>query len=177
MTKRLSIKIMERADIEDARLLHNDPSTLFKLTDIDYVSESEQEQWFISISLSKKSRRYVVRNIMSNDFIGVVRIDQIDLNNKSACVGLDIISEMRGKGYAKEVYEFIFEYYFKQKGFHRLYLATLNTNQVAINLYEKLGFKPEGISREAIYRDGKFVDLIWMSLLQREYNEMIERIN
>ena len=173
MTKKLSIKIIERADIEEARLLHNDPSTLFKLTDIDYVSESEQEQWFESLSLSKRSRRYVVRELLNNDFVGVVRIDQIDLNNKSACIGLDITYGKRGNGFAKDIYAFIFEYYFKQKGFHRLYLATLETNQIALNLYENLGFKREGISREAIYRDGKFVDLIWMSLLQREYNEMV----
>ena len=174
MTNRLSIKIIERSDIEEARLLHNDPSTLFKLTDIDFISESEQEEWFKKLTLSTKSKRFVVRDSITNDFIGVVRIDNIDLNNKSACIGLDISSEKRGFGYAKEIYQYFFDYYFFQKGFHRLYLATLETNAVAINLYKKLGFKNEGISREAIFRDGKFIDLIWMSLLDSEYKKLFK---
>lgn len=166
---RLIINLLERKDLEKARQLHNESSTLYKLSDVDHVSEIEQEKWFESLSLSKKSRRYVVKELSSLDFVGVVRVDQIDLNNRSVCVGLDITPEKRGMGYATEVYDWILEYFFNQKGMNRIYLATLETNNIALNLYKKLGFKVEGVSRSAIYRDGRFLDLIWMSLLQSEF--------
>ena len=39
----------------------------------------------------------------------------------------------------------------------------------AIALYKKLGFKEEGIMREAFYRSGQWHDVHVMGILKREY--------
>jgi len=168
-TNFFSINVMGKSDIESARLLHNENSTLFQLSDPDYVSEIQQEEWFKGLSNSKKSKRFVIRFLDNNNFVGVFRVDMIDFVNKSACVGLDIVKPHRGKGYSKEIYSYFFDYYFNQLGFNRIYLATLLTNKVARGLYLKLGFVEEGRYRQAIYRSGKYRDLIWMSILKNEY--------
>ena len=167
---RLLIRVMEREDINAARILHNDESTLFNLSDVEHVSEAQQEAWFTSVSTSRKSKRYSIIEAASGDFVGVFRIDMLDLINRSVCVGLDIMHEKRGKGFSKEIYKYFLEYYFLQYGIHRVYLAVLETNSVARNLYAKLGFREEGVHRDAIFRHGKYVDLIWMSLLRHEFN-------
>ena len=164
----LIIRVMEREDLGNTRKLHNDNSTLMNLSDPEYISELQQEAWFDSISRSKKTKRFSIYE-KQGKFVGLFRVDQIDLINKSACVGLDINAEMRGQGYAPLIYDYMMKYYFYQMGMNRLYLAVLDSNGIAKNLYQKLGFQVEGISRSAIFRDGKYIDLIWMSILSGEF--------
>lgn len=167
---RVVIRVMERQDLERSRKLHNDDSTLLQLSDIEHISETQQEAWFLSMSSSKKSRRYTILDARSGEFIGIFRVDMLDLVNKSVCVGLDIESNMRGKGYAKEIYGYFMDYFFLHFGMHRLYLAVLETNSLARSLYVDLGFQDEGVHRKAIFRGGKYVDLIWMSMLRNEFD-------
>jgi RimJ/RimL family protein N-acetyltransferase len=52
---------------------------------------------------------------------------------------------------------------------NRAYVNTYEHNKRAISLFEKLGFKKEGILREAIYSSGRFQNIQVMSLLRREF--------
>ena len=42
-------------------------------------------------------------------------------------------------------------------------------NKVASALYESMGFKHEGLARNACKKDGKYYDLNLMSILRSEY--------
>ena len=165
----LVIRVMERRDIEEARKLHNDDQTLLHLTDVFHVSEAEQERWYDNLLLSRTSKRYSILEADSGKFVGLFRLDSIDLQNRSAWVGLDIARPFRGRGYAKIVYDYFFDYLFRQMGLNRLALVTLETNTVAVSLYESLGFRQEGRPRQAIWRGGKYIDLLQYSLLREEY--------
>ncbi|NIZ00147.1 GNAT family N-acetyltransferase [Thalassospira lucentensis] len=163
----LVIRQMEHRDIENARLLHNHPSVLKFLTDVRLISEAEQENWFKAVSTSKSARRLVVEED-TGAFVGVFRLDAIDLQNRNAMVGLDITPEKRGLGYATITFEAMFNYLFGAMGLHRLSLVTMVNNTVAVNLYKKLGFVEEGLHKEAIYRDGSFVDLRAFALVKQK---------
>jgi len=52
---------------------------------------------------------------------------------------------------------------------HRLFLDVYEDNARARHLYESLGFQYEGVMREAAHRDGQYVSLRLMSMLDREY--------
>jgi len=164
----IRLRIMERRDIEAVRKLHNDASVLLNLTDVRHVSETEQDGWFERISSSRTSRRYVVEDSETGAFVGLFRLDRLDLQNRGAWVGLDIVAEQRGRGHAKAAFRVMMTYLFDQLGLHRLSLVTLETNLVAINLYRSLGFQEEGRLREAIWRNGTFVDLLQFGLLRGE---------
>jgi RimJ/RimL family protein N-acetyltransferase len=168
-TERLAIRLMERRDIEEARLLHNDDETLSRLSDISHVSEMQQEAWFQSVSTSKATRRYVARRRVDGAFVGVFRLDRLDPWNRNALVGADVAKNMRGQGYATEMYRYVLDYLFNQVGLHRVGLVTLETNTPAIGLYRKLGFVDEGVERQAIFRDGRFQGLVAMGLLAEEW--------
>ncbi len=168
-TERLVIRIMELEDTEEARLLHNDDTTLNRLTDVAHVSQESQMAWFKSISTSRTSRRYVARLKTDNAFVGVFRVDRIDPWNRNAFIGADIVAGLRGQGYATEMFHYFFKYLFDQCGLHRLALVTLENNVPAINLYKKLGFIEEGRERQAIFREGKFLNLVCMGILAEEW--------
>ncbi len=167
-TDEFIIKDLELKEIEIARKLHNDKSVLRFLTDASKVSKIQQSKWFLNLEQSSKSFRLIIFEKSSMTFIGIFRIDQLDLKNKSVVIGLDITPKQRGKKFSLKIYHYLLRYIFKMN-INRVSLETLETNYVAINLYKKLGFKNEGRLREAIWRDGRFLDCIKFSLLKKEY--------
>jgi len=168
--KGYSFRKLEEKDIEWARVLHNDPEVLKMLTDPREVSKEQQKSWFEGLQKSKSSERWVAEH--KGAPIGVIRIDHIDRNNNSVCIGLDIHKDFRGKGHAKPVYSMIFRHWFDKEKMNRLWLLVAKYNEVALNLYKKLGFKEEGVQRQGLFRDGKYHDYVMMSLLKKEYDEL-----
>ncbi len=54
----------------------------------------------------------------------------------------------------------------KERGFHRLGLTVVADNHAAVKVYEKVGFKKEGIARDAFYGDDHlYHDEVEMGLL------------
>jgi len=101
--------------------------------------------------------------------VGLVRMDEMDKMNASIRVGADVAVKLRGLGYGKKIYEAIKRYCFDYLNVHRVWLLVLETNEVALKLYRKQGFKVEGKQRQAIFRDGKYLDYLMMSILEEEY--------
>lgn len=129
-----------------------------------------QREWIEKISKSNDSK-YLILEIFENDNIkkiGLIRFTNIDLINRSMCVGGDIIQEYSGKGFGKVMYKIIFKIGFDIWGLNRLWLSVLENNSRAINLYNKVGFKNEGKFRQAIYKNGNFENYLIMSILKSE---------
>lgn len=167
------LKSLDKEHIEWARLLHNDPEVIMMLTDPHEVSPEEQVVWFEKLQNSKSYERQMA--MLGEEPVGLVRLDQIDYYNKSICVGLDIHKDHRGKGYAKPIYRLIFEDFFGAKKFNRIWLMVASYNVRAIKLYIELGFKHEGIQREALLKNGQFHDYFVMSVLRSEWVERSDR--
>jgi RimJ/RimL family protein N-acetyltransferase len=55
---------------------------------------------------------------------------------------------------------------------HRVQLTVLPHNEHAIGLYKQVGFIEEGRTRQAIFKDGKYIDLIQMAILSGEYRHI-----
>jgi RimJ/RimL family protein N-acetyltransferase len=58
---------------------------------------------------------------------------------------------------------------------NRLWLLVLENNKVALSLYRKAGFVEEGRQRKAIFRDGRYLDYLMMSILRSEYEKVTGR--
>jgi len=77
----------------------------------------------------------------------------------------------RGKGYAKEATSLLLGYAFDELKLKRIYLRTAGLNIPNVRLNEKLGFRFEGILRQAAILDGKPVDVVIMSILSDEFRQ------
>ena len=167
----LTYSPLSESELEWTRQLHNDPSTLEMLTDTHVVSEEEQKKWFYNLLFNPKSERVVV--FVDGEPAGLIRLDNIDNENKSICVGLDIDPKFRGLGLSYRVYDFILDHYFgfnsNLSQFNRIWLLVADFNERAKHIYEKIGFKEEGRQREALFRYGKYHDYVMMSILRSEY--------
>jgi RimJ/RimL family protein N-acetyltransferase len=57
---------------------------------------------------------------------------------------------------------------------HRIFLRVHADNQRAIRVYEKIGFVHEGRQRQAEFHGGQYHDLLFMSMLRPEWEELME---
>jgi UDP-4-amino-4,6-dideoxy-N-acetyl-beta-L-altrosamine N-acetyltransferase len=164
----ISIREIEVHDLEAIRRLRNEPSTWMMLTAPGAIEPHAQESWFHALRATS-DRQYFVIFDDHHPFIGIVRTDEIDRLNRSIRVGADVVPELRGRGFGSRVYSLLKKYCFDHLNVHRLWLAVLENNERAIRLYERHGFRLEGRYREAVFRDGRYLDYLLMSILDHEY--------
>lgn len=80
-----------------------------------------------------------------------------------------VIIDKKGEGYGREGLKLLLQWSFEVRKFHRAWLDCKTYNARALHLYESCGFVREGISRECIFFNGVYEDLINLSILDREY--------
>lgn len=173
----LGFRPVEERDLEQIRKLRNDPTTWIYLTDITQINERQQQRWFDSLLDSGRQRMYFT--IVSEekefpistegDFLGIIRFDSVDVNNRNVRVGADIVPEKRGRGIGTRAYGAILKFCFDHWNMHRIWLCVLEDNEIAKKLYKNVGFSEEGRLRQAVFRDGCWKDYIVMSILDEEY--------
>jgi ribosomal-protein-alanine N-acetyltransferase len=101
--------------------------------------------------------------------IGNIKIDPINYRNQIGEYGILMGDKQNwGKGYAKEASIAVINYCFKNVGLRKIVLGVIKDNTAAINLYNTLGFKIEGIYRMHGIYEGKFCDSIRMAIFNEE---------
>ncbi len=92
------------------------------------------------------------------------------LQGPDRCVELKRINlAERGRGLGRETLRLLKRIVFENLGAHRLWLDVMAHNGAARHLYQSEGFVLEGAMREAHSTDGRYVDLLLMSILEDEY--------
>lgn len=108
----------------------------------------------------------------TDGLIGEVVLNEINLNNRSCNIRISISGQHSNKGYGTEAMKLMLRHGFESLRLHRIELGVYAFNPRAIHVYEKLGFKREGILRDSISWDGRFHDMILMSILEEEYRQL-----
>ena len=162
-------------DIEDCDVFYswvNDREvTQFSLSTYAYPqSKSDISKWLSHINQSTKTVSFGICSIETGDLIGYAGIASISVLNR--CGEYFILigdKEYWGKGIGTEVTKLITEYGFNTLGLHRVELTAYTSNPSAISVYEKAGYKHEGIKRQSGFRDGQFLDKVQMAALSVEW--------
>jgi RimJ/RimL family protein N-acetyltransferase len=63
----------------------------------------------------------------------------------------------------------IVDYGFDRLNLHRIYCGTLEGNEGMKKLAVKLNMQKEGVRREAIYKQGQYLDIIEYGVLREDY--------
>lgn len=102
--------------------------------------------------------------------VGEVVINDLDEDNRSGTIRIALYDpQYYGKGYGTEAMRLAIDFGFKQANLHRISLGVFDFNPRAIRVYEKVGFKREGIIRDALLWEGEFHNEIMMGILESEW--------
>ncbi|MFC4617739.1 GNAT family N-acetyltransferase [Camelliibacillus cellulosilyticus] len=133
-------------------------------------SEDQLIQWLKTQSASNTDFIFAIRKCQDDLLIGFIALDGILWNHGVAGVSIAIGDGAdRGQGYGKEAMALMLDFAFLELNLHRIQLTVFEYNPSAIALYEKLGFKKEGVYREFLARDGKRFDMYLYGLLKPEW--------
>lgn len=107
----------------------------------------------------------------SGEPVGRIYISRIDRHSDSLDITKFYIGDPRlwGKGIGREIMNEVLEYCFTFLHMERVTLDYYTGNKRASTLYESLGFKSEGVARNATKKDGRYYDLHLMSMLRSEF--------
>lgn len=151
-------------NLEFQRMLDTEPPTLWSAKKIKEWIEKELEkeipdEYFFTIHL-----------LNPDQLIGFVDLRDVHWNQRDAWVGIGI-GEPRywNNGYGTDAMRLALRYAFMELSLERVSLSVFATNQRAIRSYEKAGFRPEGIKRQVIHRDGMIEDVLYMGILRQEW--------
>jgi RimJ/RimL family protein N-acetyltransferase len=104
--------------------------------------------------------------------LGHVGLYQIDFRVRSAEFAILIGDHTAwNQGIGTNCTKSVIEYGFGELNLNRIHLSVLSSNERAIRLYQKLGFREEGRLRQAQYKHGQYLDILIMALLREEYSD------
>jgi RimJ/RimL family protein N-acetyltransferase len=87
------------------------------------------------------------------------------LTRHAATLGMSVHKQWRNKGVGGLLLERVIAWAKSTGVVSRIELFVFARNEMAVHLYEKYGFVPEGRRRRAICRDGEYFDDLIMALL------------
>lgn len=128
-----------------------------------------------SVEKSKNDIVFAVRWIKNDVHIGNISVQNINWINRSAEIAI-IIGDKKywNKGVGSEAYKLLIEYSFQTLNLNRLSSGQTITNKGMISVCEKNGMKKEGLQREALYKNGEYIDAVVYSVLLKDYRKKVK---
>ena len=133
----------------------------------------------VSLASAKKTiegfegRRFAMILLDGDILIGQISLHNIDHLNRNAFLGIVIgEKEHRNKGYGTEAVRLALDYGFKTLNLNNIMLSVYADNDAGIACYKKVGFQESGRRREWVFKDGRYIDKIYMDILAREFEGM-----
>jgi len=170
--KNIRLRALTITDLPLTLKWHNQPDIIEMYAGNPFpVNEEMERKWYEKILTSNfPVTVFGIELIENNKLIGLTILRDINLINRSAETAIYIGDQNeRSKGYSKEALKLTLNFAFNNLGLHRVFLSVREDNVAALGLYEKLGFIREGILRDSIYKNGKYLSLIIMSILEEEF--------
>lgn len=112
----------------------------------------------------------VIADINTLNYLGQISLQGVDRFSQQGELAVIVVPEHWRKGIAREAIELMLGYAFHSLNLNRVWLKVFAEHTAAVKLYQKCGFKKEGVLREDAFLEGKYRDTVIMSVLRREYD-------
>ncbi len=169
VSNRICLSEIEEEDLALLVKWRNDIENLRGLFSYLPLNLQKQRNWFQKYCNEPSSQLFMIELVKENEKIGVCGLNSIDYRNQRAELSI-IIGEnsYKGKGYASEALSLLHNYAFNYLNLKKIFLQVLITNDSAISLYKKMGYQQEGLLKGHYFQDGKFVDVLLMSIFNTD---------
>jgi len=176
--KRVRLRGAERSDLESFVTWINDPEVTAGLTLFLPMSSIDEEKWFENAMQRPQEEKPLVIDMKDGTnwrLIGNSSFFAFDWFSRSAEVGIMIGDKtVWNQGFGSEVMRLLLHHGFGTLNLNRIYLRVYDENKRAIRVYEKVGFVHEGRMRQAVYKNGSYCDVLYMSVLREEWDASLK---
>lgn len=172
--EQVRLRALERGDVPYYYDWVNDPEVIAGLTIYLPMSTLDEEKWFESVMQRDQETRPLAIEIRAGDgwrMVGNCGFFDLDWVSRSAEIGIMIGDKtVWNQGYGRETLALLLRHGFLTLNLNRIALKVYEDNRRAIDAYEKAGFIHEGRMRQAVYKMGKYRDVLFMSVLREEWS-------
>ncbi|MBD0708991.1 MULTISPECIES: GNAT family N-acetyltransferase [unclassified Streptomyces] len=156
-------------DVAALSPMFQDPETA-RLTGMHTVfGEAALRRWYGSRGEQDDRLDLVVVERATGAVVGEVVLNEWDEPNESCAFRICFTPAGTGRGLGTEATRLILGHAFEGLGLHRVWLEVYAFNPRARHIYEKAGFRAEGVLRGALLWAGERVDATVMSILAPEW--------
>ncbi|MDH5021463.1 GNAT family N-acetyltransferase [Halobacterium rubrum] len=176
---RVTLRTVERADAEFVQRGHNHPAVGVSLGLDRPENESSAADRIDSVEDDPNVATFVV---CLEDGTGgdgdsesgptpIGKVTVKNLHHTRPELSYWIHPEYQGEGYGTEATEVAVDYVFSAHEVRGLQAQAFAPNDGSVGVLENLGFTHEGTLRDARFRDGEYVDVVWYGLLREEWED------
>lgn len=149
-------ELMNRLDYETKYMLYESGERVKNLTRVESVIQAAAEGDDFLLAAEENGQ---LVGYISAQKGGLKRIAH------TAYIVVGILRHYRGRGIGTEFFKRL-DTWAEEKQVTRLELTVICENEAAKHLYEKSGFVVEGIKRNSVFLDGKYMDEFYMAKLR-----------
>jgi RimJ/RimL family protein N-acetyltransferase len=176
--EQVRLRALERSDVPQYYEWVNDPEVIAGLKLFLPSSTHDEEKWFENAMKGPQEEKPLVIEVRDGKgwrMIGNCGFLEVDWVARSAEFGIMIGDKgIWNLGLGTEATLLILRHGFHTLNMNRIGLKVYADNKGAIRAYEKAGFVHEGCMRQAVYRNGEYKDVLFMSVLREEWSAQIE---
>ncbi len=175
------VELRQISTLEEKALIlewRNSDRIRMNMYNSNVTDEASHYRWLEGVQGDPSKLYMIAYDSLNNIPIGLVYIVNISTEFRHADWGFYVgHDEYLNAGHAIEMEYLTLKYVFGEMGLHRLSCTVLEFNEQVISFHKKFGFVEEGKYRQFLFRDGKWMDVVLLSILEEEYRETIVKIN
>ena len=170
--KLVRLRASEPADDEPFRRWVREDTDSGRMTyQIPFPESAERAsstQWF---SPQGDNYQFVIETL-DGVLVGGVDSHECYPRNGTFMIGIGILPEHRGKGYASEAIRLMLNYFFQEKRYQKCHSVVFSFNPASSRLHERLGFTLEARLRRMVYSGGEYHDELHYGLTKDEFESL-----
>ena len=173
MEPRIYLRALEPEDYKTSIKWRNDNEIWSMVGSTKYfVSEAYEKKWVEETIFNSRDIKLAICEVGTNKYIGNVYATDIDQTNRSCTTGV-LIGEHDywSKGYASEAHRLLLDYLFNERNINRVQAYVLESNVASLKMHQKVGYKIEGTLRQSVYKNGKYQNMVLLSILREEFGK------
>lgn len=117
-----------------------------------------------------------VRDPKSGSPIGITGLHSMQVVARSAEFRVLLgEKDFWGRGIGREVLQLMVAYGMEMLNLNKVWLGVSTENHRALHSYLRCGFVEEGMLRQEVFRNGRYYDVIRMSMLRDEYLQRVQQ--
>ena len=135
---------------------------------------NDAEDYIRRVNASTDALALAVVLIDGHKHIGNITLQRIDWVGRSAEFATVIGDKSAwGQGYATESWQLLFRHGFEALNLHRIYFSTYDNNDPVKRLAMKMGMTEEGRRRDAVFKGGRYLDVVEYGVLRTEFEAAV----
>ena len=176
---RVELTRISKEDESSLRIWRNDPAVSQWMYTNHEISVDEHAAWFSSM-LSDATKVYW-KIVVDGHAVGSIFLTGISAQQQQCSWGMYLADQqMRGKGVAQGACALSFQFAFTELGMQKVLCEAVAENEIAIGLYESVGFKRTGMQRDAVKRGNEMLSVVTLEITRDAWNahepELLQRL-